>query len=81
MQNFFENIFPLKVEHIPKRVEQSSKQNLNEDMIENLQRSKRQRKETSFGDDLYTYLVLVEPKIFYKTISSPDAFFFFGKKQ
>ena len=73
---FFENVYPLKVEYIPKRIENnvsSFEQNSNEDSFVNLRRSKRQRKETSFGDDFYTYLVENEPKNFYEAISSPEA--------
>ena len=60
MLNFLKNIYPLKVEYIPKSIENnvsSFEQNSNEDSFEDLSRSKRQRKETSFGDDFYTYLV------------------------
>ena len=71
---FFENIFPLKDGHIPKRVGNSSFQN-EDDSFENLRRSKRQRKETSFGDDFYTYLIQDEPKNFYEAVSSPEAKF------
>ena len=42
-------------------------------MCEDLRRSKRQRKETSYGDDFYTYLVGNEPLSFSKAISAPDA--------
>ena len=36
-----------------------------------LRRSKRQRKEFSFGDNLYTYLIENEPSSFFEAISSP----------
>ena len=75
---FFENVYPLKVEYIPKRIENnvsSFEQNSNEDSFEDLRRSKRQRKETSFGHDFYTYLVQNEPKNFYEAVSSPEAKF------
>ena len=36
-------------------------------------RSKRQRKEVSFGDDFYTYLIENEPSSYLKAISSSDA--------
>ena len=68
---FFENIFPLKDGHIPKRVGNSSFQN-EDDSFENIRRSKRQRKETSFGDDFYAYMIQDEPKNFYEAVSSPE---------
>ena len=37
-----------------------------------LRRSKRQRKEVSFGDDFYTYLIENEPSSYFEAISSPD---------
>lgn len=71
---FFEHIFPLKIERVSQNVGSSSfEQNSNEDMF--LRRSKRQRKETNFGDDFYTYLVQDEPSNFYEAISSPNAQF------
>jgi len=42
-------------------------------MCEGLRRSKRQRKETSFGNDFYTYLVENDPTSFLETISAPYA--------
>jgi len=42
-------------------------------MCEDLRRSKRQRKKTSFGDDFYIYLVGNELLSFLKVISGPDA--------
>jgi len=42
-------------------------------MSEDVRRSKRQRKETSFGDDFYTYLVENDPISFFEAISAPDA--------
>ena len=42
-------------------------------MCEDLRRSKRQRKETSYGDDFYTYLVGNEPLSFSEAISALDA--------
>ena len=38
-----------------------------------LRRSKRQRKEFSFEDDFYTYLIENEPSSYFEVISSPDA--------
>ena len=40
-----------------------------------LRRSKRQRKETSFGDNFYTYNVSIDPISYSKIISSFDAKF------
>ena len=42
-------------------------------MCEDLRRSKRQRKETSYGDNFYTYLVGNEPLSFSEAISVPYA--------
>jgi len=65
---FFEHIFPLKAtgtseQHI---------HTVSDTMCEDLRRSKRQRKETSYGDDFYTYLVGNEPLSFSESISAPD---------
>lgn len=71
----FKNVFPLKVEHIPKRIENpapSSKEISNEVLGESLRKSKRQKKETSFGYNFFTYLVEGELKDFYDAIFSPD---------
>ena len=38
-----------------------------------LRRSKRQRKEFSFGDDFYTYLIETKSSSYFEAISSPDA--------
>ena len=65
---FFEHIFPLKVSEKP---EQSIDKN-SDDMCEVL-RSKRQRKETSFGDDFCTYLVENDPTSFLEATSVLDA--------
>jgi len=66
---FFEHIFPLKVNDI---VEQPIDNN-SDAIYEGLRRSKRQRKETSFGDDFYTYLVDNDPTSFLEATSAPDA--------
>jgi len=42
-------------------------------MCEDLRRSKRQGKETSFGDNFYTYLINNDPTIFVEATSDPDA--------
>ena len=57
--NFFEHIFPLKVNDT---VEQPIDNN-SDTICEGL-RSKRKRKEISFGDDFYTYLVENDPTSF-----------------
>jgi len=65
---FFEHIFPLKSSG-------TSEQRINstsDAMSEDVRRSKRQRKETSFGDDFYTYLVENDPIGFLKVTSAPD---------
>jgi hypothetical protein len=69
---FLENIFPLKDESV---VQQPSLEISSENSYNDLRRSKRQRKETSFGSDFFTYLVEDEPQNFYEAISSPDAKF------
>jgi len=66
---FFELIFPLKVSET---LEQSTNNN-NDVMCEVLRKSKRQRKETSFGDDFYTYLVENDPTSFLEATSFPVA--------
>ena len=48
---FFKHIYPLKLEKIPN----VPSQNILDNTCEDLRRSKRQRKETSFGNDFYTY--------------------------
>jgi len=50
---FFEHIFPLKSSGTSEQPIDSASDALSEDV----RRNKRQRKETSFGDDFYTYLV------------------------
>jgi len=66
---FFEHIFPLKVSETPEQ----SIDNNNYAMCEVLRRSKRQRKETSFGDDFYTHLVENNPTSFLEATRVPDA--------
>ena len=50
---FFEYIFPLKSSGTFKQPIDS----VSDAMSEDVRRNKRQRKETSFGDDFYTYLI------------------------
>jgi len=59
---FFEHIFPLKVSETPEQCIDNN----NDAMCEVLRRSKRQRKENSFGHDFYTYLVENDPTRFLK---------------
>jgi len=66
---FFEHIFPLKVSETPEQ----SIDNNSDAMCKVLRRSKRQRKETSFGDDFYTYLVENDPTSFLEATRVPDA--------
>jgi len=66
---FFEHIFPLKSIGTSEQPIDSVSDSLSEDV----RRSKRQRKETSFGDDFYTYLVENDPIIFLEATSAPDA--------
>jgi len=42
-------------------------------MSRGFRRSKRQRKESSFGDDFYSYLVGNDPTSFLEATSAPDA--------
>ena len=71
---FFEYNFPLKSKNIYEVSIQNSLNNSNEE----LRRSKRQRKETSFGNDFYTYLVDNDPITISEAFASPEASF--GKK-
>ena len=66
---FFEHSFPLKSSGTSEQPIGS----VSDTMSENVRRSKRQRKETSFGDDFYTYLVENDPINFLKATSTPDA--------
>jgi len=70
---FFKNNFPLN-----SKSKGGSKQPLEinfEGSNEELRKSTRQRKETSFISDFYIYLVDNEPKIFHEAISSSDSKF------
>jgi len=62
-------IFPLKVSETLEH----SIDNNNDAMCEVLRRSKRQRKETSFADDFYTYLVGNDPTSFLEATRVPNA--------
>jgi len=66
---FFEHIFPLKVSDTSKQPIDT----YSDAMSEGLRRSKRQRKETSFGDDFYTYLVENDQTSFLEATSALDA--------
>ena len=68
---FFEHNFPLKSENIS----EASTQNSLNDSNEELRRSKRQRKETSFGNDFYTYLVDNDPIKISEAFASAEASF------
>ena len=67
--DFFEHIFRLKVNDI---VEQPIDNN-SDAMCEGLRRSKRQRKEISFEDDFYTYLVENDRTSFLEATSALNA--------
>ena len=54
-------------EHVPTTVDDM------ESFHDELRRSKRQRKEISFGDYFYTYLIENELSSYFKAISSSDA--------
>ena len=86
---FFEHIFPLfeKISHTPIIVddrENSYDEHVfttvddMESSYDELRRSKRQRKEVSFGDDFCTYLIENEPSSYFEAI--PPMTHYFGKK-
>ena len=54
-------------EHVPTTVHDM------ESSYDELRRSKRQRKEVSFGDGFYTYLIENEPSSYFEAISSSNA--------
>ena len=54
-------------EHVPTAVDSM------ESSHDELRRSKRQRKEVSFGDDFYTYIIENDPSSYFEAISSSDA--------
>ena len=68
---FFEHIFPLKIDvisHVPI-------ENIFENSSEELRRSKRQIQETTFGNDFYTYLVEIDHLAYSDAISSSNSLF------
>jgi len=69
MLEFFEHIFPLKSGGTFEQPIDSA----SDVMSENVRRSKTQRKETSFADDFYTYIVENDPISFLEVISAHDA--------
>ena len=79
----FEHIFPLygKISHTPTIVDDIENSydkhvpTIMDDMESShgeLRRSKRQRKEVSFKNDFYTYLIKNEPSSYFEVISSSD---------
>jgi len=48
---------------------------VDETHIMKVKRNKRQRKETSFENDFFTYLVDKDPMIYFEAISSSDSLF------
>ena len=78
---FFEHIFPLseQISHTPTIVDavKSYDEHVStsvddiESSHDELRRSKRRRKEVSFGDDFYTYLIENEPSSYFE--ASPNA--------
>ena len=82
---FFYHIFPLseKISHTPTIVDDidnsydehvPTTMDDMESSHDELRRSKRQRKEFSFVDHFYTYLIKNEPSSYIEAISSLDAF-------
>ena len=79
----FEHIFPLyeKISHTPTSVDDidNSYDEHVPTTVDDMKsshdelRSKRQRKEVSFGDGFYTYLIENEPSSYFEAISSSDA--------
>lgn len=74
---FFEHIYPLneKISHasdIDNRVDKTH--------IKKVSKSKKQRKETSFGNDFFTYLINKDPVNYSEAISS-SKFFVFRKEE
>ena len=81
---FFEHIFPFskKISHtliimddIKNSCDEHAPNTVNdmESSHNKLKMSKRQRKEVSFGDDFYTYLIENEPSSYFEAISSSNA--------
>ena len=80
---FFEQIFPLseQISHTPTIVDAEKSYDEHvptsvddmESSHDELRRSKRRRKEVSFGDYFYTYLIENESSSYFEAISSPDA--------
>lgn len=68
---FLEHIFSLKSSGTSKQHIDS----VSDDISKDVRRSKRQRNETSFGDDFYTYLVENDPISFSEVTSVLDAKF------
>ena len=71
---FFEHIYPLfeKISHAPIDKSTTDDNGIKNTHLKELRMSKRQRKETSFGDDFYTYLVDKDLVTYFETISSSD---------
>jgi hypothetical protein len=75
---FFEHICPLKekISHTPIINNSPINNNrIDETHIEEIRRSKRQRKETSFGNEFLTYLVDNDPVTYTEAVSSSDSLF------
>ena len=74
---FFGHIYPLleKVSRAPVDKSTTDDNGIENTHLEELRRSKRQRKETSFGNDFYTYLVDKDPVTYSEAISSSDTLF------
>jgi len=64
---FFEHIFPLKSSGIFEQLVDTA----SDVMCEDVRRSKRHKRETSFGDDFNTYLVEKYPTSFLEVSSAP----------
>ncbi|KAL6316154.1 hypothetical protein AAG906_015984 [Vitis piasezkii] len=69
--DFFENIFPMKLNGQP-QVRKTSRDESFEPSEFEPRRSKRGRKETSLGDGFYTFLIDEDPKSYKEAITFPD---------
>ena len=76
--SFFEEIFPRKSSVTVETEESNSEENVGaseplEEEEEEPRRSKRARKETTFGPDFVTFMIEGEPATFKQAMSSPEA--------
>lgn len=70
---FFEHIYPLSEEIFHAYVNRNTNESVDVTFNEELIRSKRARKEISFGDDFVTYPIDGDPITYFDTISSSNS--------